>query len=290
MSRVLLVLCVCVLAAAGCETKTEEPPPPDPCKEFFDIGNPVGDWMWARGSSTAPQPDTHYRIRFGREGDTVKAWYVHDLDRYEMTGQRRELDWKFVSDVLVDDPEGFKAGNEDAEARFRANGYLSIDKQCHVDWSDGYVTYLGGQESEKPDNMGRKTLAPVSDATRFSYLPCTERVVGAEGAGGYRAAEAMIESGAVPLLTGDRGTLVAWSEAASDGADDCNYSFDYFWDGLLKDEGVATTQAVGERRKWTHSIGLNFVGSHDVTFERYRACGTVERELIGVSCGLVQVQ
>jgi len=27
-----------------------------------------------------------------------------------------------------------------------------------------------------------------------------------------------------------------------------------------------------------------------VTFERYRACGTVERELIGVSCGLVQVQ
>jgi len=290
MSRIVLLLSGLLMALPGCETRTEEPPPPDPCKEFFDIDAPAGDWMWARGSSTAPQPDTHYRIRFVRQGDTVKAWYVHDLQRYEMTGHRRELDWMFTSDVLVEDPEGFKAGNDDPAARYRVTAYLSIDKQCHVDWSDGYVTYLDGQETEKPDPMGRKTLAPVSDSTRFSYQPCSEAVVAAEGAGSFRAARRMIDSGTVPLLTGDRGTLAAWTDAATDGEDDCNYSFDYFWDGLLKDEGVATTQRVGEQRKWSHAIDLSSIGSHDVTFERYRACGSVERELIGVSCGLVQVQ
>lgn len=290
MSRLLLVLCAASLVAVGCETKTEEPPPPDPCKGFFDIEEPEGDWMWARGSSTAPQPDTHYRIRFTRVGDVLKAWYVRDLERYELTGQRRELDWLFVSDVLVDDPEGFKRTNENPEARFQVSAYLSIDRQCHVDWTDEYVTYLGGQESKKPDPMGRKTLAPVGDATRFSYQPCTEPVVAAEGAGSYRAAQTMVDSGAVPLLTGSRGTLAAWTDAAADGEGTCNYSFDYFWDGLLKDEGVATTQVVEEHRTWKHSIDLSFIGSHDVTFERYRACGSVERELIGVSCGLLQVQ
>lgn len=293
MTRIVVsALAAVLLLATGCPPKEEPPPPPDPCLGFFDIEAPAGDWMWARGSASSPEPDVHYRIRFFREGDTVKAWYVHDLDRFEMTGTRRETDWLFKSSTLIpaDEVESFKANNSDAEARFDAYAYLSIDNQCHVEWMDGHHTYLEGVESERQDGMGRKRLAPVGEQTVFSYRPCTEKLLAAAANNSQRAAQKMIDEGTVPVLGGDTATLVAWTDAAADGDAACTYSFDYFWDGLLKDEKAATTKVVGDHRKWTHRVNLSFLGSHDVTFERYRACDGGGPELIGTSCGLVQVQ
>ncbi len=290
---VVSALAALLLLATGCPPEEEPPPPPDPCLGFFDINAPAGDWMWARGSASSPEPDVHYRIRFFREGETVKAWYVHDLERYEMTGTRRETDWLFSSGTLIpaDEVETFKANNSNTEARFSAYAYLSIDKQCHVEWSDGYHTYVDGAEVEKTDGMGRKRLAPVGEETVFSYRPCTEKLAATEGATGQRAYKAMIdlETG-VPILSGDTANLVVWTDAAADGDAACTYTFDYFWDGLIKDEKAATTQVEGDQRKWTHRINLAFLGSHDVTFERFRACSGGEPEHIGTSCGLVQVQ
>jgi hypothetical protein len=293
MIRMLLwMLTATLLCQIGC--KTEEPVAPvvDPCLEFFDIEAPAGDWMWARGTAAVPQPDTHYRVRFSREGDTVKALYVHDLDRWEMTGTRREMDWMFTSDVLLsaDEVEAFKKGNEDGERRLTTHAYLSIDKQCHVDWTDGYTTWVEGQESERTDGLGRKRLAPVSDSTVFSYAPCTEKLLAAEANNSARAAQKMVDEGVVPLLTGDSANLVAWTDAATDGDASCTFTFDYYWDGLQKKLGRTTAKVSGDHRKWTHHIDLSFIGSHDVTFERFRTCGEGERELIGTSCGLLQIQ
>lgn len=294
MTRLVVsTLAAMLLLATGCPPEAEPPPPPDPCLGFFDIDAPEGDWMWARGSASSPEPDVHYRLRFVRQGDAVKAWYVHDLDRYELTGTRRETDWLFTSAPLIpaDQAEAFKTGNADPDARYDVYAYLSIDKQCHVEWTDGYHTYLEGAEAEKTDGMGRKLLAPVGEQTVFSYRPCTEQLGATEGDTSLRAFKRMIdaETGA-PILSGDAANLVVWTDAAADGDPACTYSFDYFWDGLIKDEKVESAKVVGDQRKWDHRISLQFLGSHDVTFERYRTCDGGEPEYIGTSCGLVQVQ
>ncbi len=289
---ILALLTLTTLCLAGCKTEAPAAPVVDPCKDFFDIDNPTGDWMWARGTSSVPQPDVNYRVRFVKDGDTVEALYVHDLDRWQMTGTRRETDWLFTSDVLLpaDEAEAFKTGNEDGEKRFSTHAYLSIDDQCHVDWTDGYTTFVAGAESERTDGLGRKRLAPVSESTVFSYAPCTEKLLAAEANNSQRAAQTMIDEGVVPLLTGDSGTLVAWTDAAADGDPSCTYTFDYYWDGQQKDLGRTTAQIKGDHRRWTHRIDLTFIGSHPVTFERYRTCGEGDRELIGTACGLIQIQ
>ncbi len=276
---VMLALACFVFLAAGCGEEEPEVPEVDPCLEFFDIENPEGDWMWARGASAAPQPDTAYRIRFFKEGDTQKAYYVHDLQRYEMTGTRREMDWLFETGPLTP-AEG------DPAPKTKVHAYLSIDKVCHVDWTDGYT---GPDGVEKSDNLGRKTLAPVGESTIFSYYPHSQPVLAGKANGSYKAAQKIIESGEPPLLEGDTATLVAWTDATA-VADDCELSFDYFWDGLRRGENLTTVKKGKEHHKWYHEIDVNALGSHDITFEHYKSCGDGPREVFDASNGLVVSQ
>ncbi len=276
-----VVLCAGLAMTLGCGEDEPEEPQVDPCLEFFDISNPTGDWMFARGTSAAPQPDPHYRVRFFRQGEAVKAYYVHDLDRYEMTGTRRELDWLFETGALTPRPG-------DPAPKVKAHAYLSIDDVCHVEWTDGFTVLSDGKEVEKLDPMGPKTLAPVGEATVFSYRPCTDHVVAGKGGASAVAAAAMVEEGEVPTLEGERATLTAWTDAAAAGGD-CTLSFDYYWDGQLKEAGLGGPRTVKDHHKWTHTIDLNFVGSHDVTFEHKKACGGGEPEVYAVSCGLFNI-
>lgn len=286
------VLVVALVGVLGCPPKEEEVPAEDPCKEFFDIESPTGSWMWARGTSAAPMPDTNYRIQFFQDGGTTKAWYVHDQERYEMTGTRRELDWLFVSGPLHSDAELEKAyeAGPDAEPKVEAHAYLSIDDICHVEWTDGWTGRTAdGTESERMDPLGKKTLAPVGEGMIYSYRPCTGLVSAGKGARSAEAAQAILDAGELPVVDGDRGTFVAFSDAAADGGDDCSYSFDYYWDGRQKEAGLTTVEKAGDQRKWSHTVDLSFIGTHEVTFERYRSCGGGDKELIGVSCGAVSV-
>lgn len=291
-TSMVLVLVVVGCSLLGCPPREEESPTVDPCKEIFDIENPAGSWMWARGTSATPMPDTNYRIQFFMDGDAVKAWYVHDQERYELTGTRRETDWLFQGGPLRTDAEvaAAHAAAADAEPKVRAHAYLSIDKICHVEWTDGWTgRSADGADHERMDPLGKKTLAPVGADTVYSYHPCDGLVSAGKGAKSAEAAQELLDAGEAPIVDGNRGTFVAWSDAAADGGDDCTYSFDYFWDGWRKAEGLTTVEKAGDGRKWTHSIELNFVGSHEVTFERYRSCGGGDKELIGVSCGAFNV-
>jgi len=278
-SILMLTLSAFVFVLAGCPEKEPEVPEVDPCLDIFDLNNPTGNWMWARGASAAPMPDTAYRVHFFKDGDTHKAYYVHDLQRYEMTGIRRELDWLFETGPLTP-VEG------DPAPKAKVHAYLSLDKVCHVNWTDGYS---GPDGVEKSDNLGRKTLAPVGEATIFSYYPCSNPVMAGKANGSFKAAQKILESGEPTLLDGDTATLVSWTDVA-DVADDCELSFDYFWDGLQRGENLTTVKKGKEHHKWSHHLDVNAIGSHDVTFELYKSCGGAPREVFDASCGLVVSQ
>jgi len=280
MRRFLTCLLVCAgMTLAGCPTEEEvvdEAPTPDPCKSFLDLDAPSGNWMWAKGTSSVPEPDTNYRVSFQNEGDVLKAYYVHDLERFELTGTRRPDDWLFESGPL-DTSRAAKGQTVKKEV----HAYLSMDEVCHVHWTVGYTNVTDGVEEIKDGKA--KSMAPVGDQTVFSYRPCDSGVVSGSGSGSYESAKAMMNPAEPPVLTGAKATFVAWTDAP---AGDCSYSFDYFWDGLRTGEALHTVKKSGKHIKWSHKASINFIGSHEVSMEMYASCDGGPQEVIAAACGV----
>jgi hypothetical protein len=281
MRRLLTGLLVCgVMILGGCPTEEEVVEPKiDPCKSFMDFEAPAGSWMWARGSSANPEPDTNYRLSFQREGETLKAYYVHDLERFELTGTQRPEDWLFESGPL--DVSGAAEGET---VKKEVHAYLSMDKVCHVYWTVGYTSVTDGVEEIKEE--ARRVQAPVGQQTVFSYEPCTTELVAGKGAGSFKSAQAMMNPAEPPLLTGDNATFVAWTDMPEG---DCQYSFDYFWDGLRKEDALSTVKKSGDKLKWSHRGAISFIGTHEVTLELYQSCDGAAQERMAVACGTFSI-
>lgn len=278
MRRFLTCLLVCVgMTLGGCPTEEEvvEAPKVDPCKSFLDMDTPTGNWMWAKGTSKVPEPDTNYRVSFQQEGAVVKAYYVHDLERFELSGTRRPGDWLFESGQL--DVGGAPAGQT---VKKELHAYLSMDEVCHVHWTVGYTTVTDGVEETKEGR--NKSLAPVGEQTVFSYRPCAAEIVSGSGAGSYASAQKLMNPETPPILSGERATFVAYTEAPEG---DCSYSFDYHWDGLRKEEALQTVKKSGKHLKWSHKGSINFIGTHEVSFEMFQSCDGGPQVPVSAACG-----
>lgn len=282
----LVPLLACLLSlGCGSEPEKETPAAPaDPCPSV-GLDRMAGDWLKAMGARADPK--SRFRIT-GDQATGYTAWLVPaNFQHIEMKGKVGEKEVVFDQVLSEGDLEAFGRG-EKSKLRLTV---VPDKKRCQQNVLLAQVTLEGGQEVErKLTTVYQDFVAfPKDSPIVWSFQPATGPLFLGAAAKDRAAAEAQIKKLGEPDPNHEFGEKIpvgVFTRASDDGAADCTYDMDLYFDDQLM-EGKTAVPAGPVSGEWRHwyvpEWRAPYSGGHHFEIHRYRTCGSGKRELIGVN-------
>jgi hypothetical protein len=268
-----------LLVGCGGATAPEEPANvvPDKCQKIH-VDRLAGDWIQTKGQAA----NHRVRMRVMEKGDGYEGWYIGGFfPKRRMKGEKRKNEVVFTEVPTPERAKRFKKGEFGLE---RVYVKPSL-KHCALQVFAGSVT---NDDKESIPPRGEEMVEfPDMPGVTFSYRP-PDRVLflGEAAKNADKAAKQLKENEGAPKSDHELGVVPVgfWSVAAEDGAADCTYSMELYFDDQLKTElSREVTTVENDKRHWYLDWDAPYSGNHHFEMYRYRVCGGGEKELIDVA-------
>ena len=270
-----------LLALVACQTPAPDAPAADadPCPDI-SLENLPGQYLkWAAGRA-----DHTNRIEIRNEGGTWTGWYVGGgFTKKLMAGVQRADDVSFT-EVLSDVEEAkYTAGKRDKTRLY----FQPYKKKCTIRVIQAKVKFAEGKETEQQQGAGFQEFVALPDQYTFTFRPADESLFLGDGAKSAKEAAKQLERSGTAEPAHDLGEQIPvglWTDAAADGAADCTFSMDLFFDDQPVEgkQGVPVDTVQDGQRHWYTEWFAPYSGNHIFEMYRYKTCGG-SKDLIAVA-------
>jgi len=270
-----------LLALTACDTQTADQAPAaaeDPCPDISMEGLPGQYLKWA---GTA---DHTRRIEIRNDGGTWEAWFVDGgFTKKRMSGAQRADDVAFTEVLSDADEARYQSGARDKTRLY----FQPFKKKCTLRVIQAKVKMTDGKESEQQQGAGFQEYVALPEQYTFTFRPADETLFLGKAAADEKVAAAQLARSGTAEPATDLGEAIPvglWTDAAADGADDCTYSMDLFFDDQPVEgkQDVAVTTVENGRRHWYAEWFAPYSGNHIFEMYRYKTCGG-KKDLIAVA-------
>ncbi len=275
----LLFSSLLALTACDSQTATEAPEATaDPCPDISLEGLPGQYLKW---SGTA---DHTRRIEIRNDGGTWEGWFVDGgFTKKRMSGTQRTDDVAFTEVLSDADEARFQSGARDKTRLY----FQPFKKKCTIRVVQAKVKMTDGQETEQQQGAGFQEYVALPEQYTFTFRPADETLFLGRAASDEKIAAAQLARSGTAEPATDLGEAIPvglWTDAAADGADDCTYSMDLFFDDQPVEgkTDVPVTTVKNGRRHWYAEWFAPYSGNHIFEMYRYKTCGG-SKDLIAVA-------
>jgi hypothetical protein len=270
-----------LLALTACDTQTATPGPAaaeDPCPNISLEGLPGQYLKWA---GTA---DHTRRIEIRNDGGIWEGWFVDGgFTKKRMAGAQRADDVSFTEVLTAADEARFQSGSRDKTRLY----FQPYKKKCTIRVIQAKVKMTDGKETEQQQGAGFQEYVALPEQYTFTFRPADETLFLGKAAADEKVAAAQVARSGTAEPATDLGEAIPvglWTDAAADGADDCTYSMDLFFDDQPVEgkQDVAVSTVKDGRRQWYAEWFAPYSGNHIFEMYRYKTCGG-SKDLIAVA-------
>ena len=278
LGRISVLVISLGLSGCGEDEPASAPPAEDKCPAVSMDGL-FGQWIMVDGK----RGDQTHRFEIRREGPEL--WLVDGgFTRRRMKGEKRQKDYVFTEVANGRRAAAVEAGEEGLVRLF----VEPWKQQCSLRVTRVEVLQKDGKETERP-TPGFKEYLPFPENVAFNFRPCDGPLFLGDAARDARVADQQAAAGGPEPshALGEAIPVGAWSVAAEDGAADCTYDMDLFFDDRPVEgrQNVPAGQVDGERRAWrVDAWSAPYSGNHHFEIWRYRTCADGQRTLIDSRC------
>lgn len=276
----MTLLLPALFALSACdEAPRKQAAPMDRCPDITLEGLPGQYLKWAGGRA-----DHTHRIEIRREGETWTGWYVGgNFTKVPMAGRQRADDVAFT-EVFSDEDEAQYQRGERAKNRLY---FQPVHRKCTIRVIEARLRLRDGKETEQQIGGGYQEYVALPKQYDFTFRPADETLFLGRAAKDAKVAAAQVaRSGTAEPATdlGEQIPVGLWTSAAADGADDCTYTMDLFFDDQPVDgkQGVPVETVKASNRHWYTEWFAPYSGNHMFEMYRYRTCGG-SKDLIAVA-------